>query len=121
MKESEAQQVILETLDAHDAPVPLAALGKRLKVMHRTTAYRALQALEKKGTIRKMTIGGTAMYERNTGEHCHHMTCTGCKKIEHIPFCGVTEMEKEIRKTKEFAITDHAIEFFGVCAACGKK
>lgn len=121
MKQSMAQRSILEALGTHGAPTSAALLGKQLGKIHRTTAYRALKTLEQKGTIRKMIINGTTMYEREAGEHCHHITCTDCKKVEHVPFCGIGRMEQAIGRLRKFAITGHAIEFFGICAACGKK
>ena len=121
MRTSDAQKTIMKMLGACPEPMSATALGKRMQPTHKTTIYRALDALLKSDMVHALEIDGRTMYELSEGGHHHHAICTGCRKIEHIPFCGIKEMEWGLGIKDGFAITGHALEFFGTCASCGKK
>jgi Fe2+ or Zn2+ uptake regulation protein len=90
-----------------------------LKV-HRATLYRELDFLMNKKMIVSVTLAdGKARYESAELRHHHHAVCLQCKKIEDIELeDDTTFLEKLIKNKHNFKITQHALEFFGVCGDC---
>ena len=123
MKKSAVQDAILEALSKSAcASFSAAELTSALK-KNKTTVYRALDALVARNMLQIIHAGiGAARYEASSLSHHHHLICTGCKKIDHIPLpCAAQENERLIHKQKSFKVTSHAMEFFGTCADCAKK
>ena len=93
-----------------------------------TTVYRTLDLLVRMGLLHKFSFGtGESRYEfkpDNEDTHHHHLVCTNCGKI--LDYTDFVDEELElIKKTEEalankhsFYITDHNIEFYGLCNRC---
>ena len=98
-----------------------------------TTIYRTLELLVKMGLASKFDFGdGRARYELSDGpkgtRHHHHLVCTSCGRI--IDYTDYIKEEMELLKRTEeslsqkfnFRITNHIIQFYGLCHKCrGKK
>lgn len=108
------------------------AVHPRCSAIGLTTVYRTLDILFNLGLVYKFEFGdGRARYELAEGpkgpHHHHHLVCTGCKKI--IDYTDFIEEEVELLKQTEtglsrkyrFKITNHLIQFFGLCKECGEK
>lgn len=50
--------------------------------------------------------------------HHHHLICTQCGLVAEVPGCTLRTLEREIEQQSRFAITEHALTFFGLCADC---
>ena len=93
-----------------------------------TTVYRTLELLHRFGFVHRVAAGdGQSRYalkREDRGEHHHHLICTRCGKI--IDYRDFVQEELElVKKTEEvlarkhnFLITDHNIEFLGLCEKC---
>jgi Fur family transcriptional regulator, ferric uptake regulator len=94
-----------------------------------TTVYRTLDVLSSLGMVYKFDFGdGRSRYELAEGPkgagHHHHLVCTECKKVinytdfidEEIELLNRTE--KALGKKYKFKITNHLIQFYGLCEAC---
>jgi Fur family ferric uptake transcriptional regulator len=98
-----------------------------------TTVYRTLELLVQMGVVFKSDFGdGRARYELAEGPkkdpHHHHLVCTHCGRvIDYTDFIDeevelLKKTEKGLSKKYDFDITDHLIQFYGVCNKCkGKK
>ncbi len=78
-------------------------------------------------------IGLTSVYRIELAEgpkgkdHHHHLVCTGCGRIvnyrdfidEEVALLKKTE--EGLSKKYNFAITNHLIQFYGLCEGCRKK
>lgn len=105
-----------------------ASLYKSHPGMGLTTVYRTLELLAQMGLITKLTLGdGKSRYEFKSGEkkdHHHHLICTECGKIiDYTEFLNeelelVEKTEERLAKKYDFKITDHNIEFLGLCKKC---
>ncbi len=97
-----------------------------------TTIYRTLDVLSNLGMINKLDFGdGRARYELAEGpdgaHHHHHLICTKCNRvIDYMDF--IDEEVELLRKTEKglnakynFKITNHIIQFYGLCEKCKKK
>lgn len=97
-----------------------------------TTVYRTLDVLSNLGMIYRLDFGdGRARYELAEGpegtSHHHHLICTNCNKVvDYTDFIDeevelLSETEKGLSKKYDFRITNHIIQFYGLCGKCGNK
>lgn len=94
-----------------------------------TTVYRTLELLVQMGLIAKFDFGDDrARYELLEGPICkahhHHLVCTNCGRvIDYTDFIDeevelLTRTEKVLSKKFNFKITNHLIQFYGLCDRC---
>lgn len=97
-----------------------------------TTVYRTLDVLASLGLIFKFDFGDKrARYELAAGPkgayHHHHLICTGCNRvIDYTDFIDeevelLNQTEKSLTKKYDFKITNHLIQFYGLCNTCAKE
>jgi len=97
-----------------------------------TTVYRTLDVLSNLGMVYKLDFGdGRARYELAGGpkgaHHHHHLVCTACGKvIDYADFIDdevelLRETEKGLGSKYNFKITNHLIQFYGLCDKCNAK
>jgi Fur family ferric uptake transcriptional regulator len=97
-----------------------------------TTVYRTLELLVQLGLVLKFDFGdGRARYELAEGpkgeRHHHHLVCTSCGRV--IDYTDFIDEEKELLGQTEkglsqkfnFTITNHLIQFYGLCDGCRNK
>ena len=97
-----------------------------------TTVYRTLELLVQMGLVFKFDFGdGRARYELAEGpkgeRHHHHLVCTKCGRV--IDYTDFIDEEKELLGQTEqglskkfgFKITNHLIQFYGLCDSCLKE
>jgi Fur family transcriptional regulator, ferric uptake regulator len=97
-----------------------------------TSVYRTLEVLGKRGFVYKFDFGdGRARYELAEGPkgegHHHHLVCTGCGRV--IDYTDFIDEELTLLKKTEaglsskyhFTITNHLIQFYGLCHQCQNK
>ncbi len=97
-----------------------------------TTIYRTLEILVDMVLVFKFDFGdGRARYELVEGSkkshHHHHLVCTKCMRvIDYTEFINdelelLKKTEKGLEKKYNFDITNHIIQFYGICAECQKN
>ncbi len=109
-----------------DAESPLSAVSlleafSKLNVsVHKTTIYRDLEKLSKLGIIKPIDFGdGVKRFELSDVNHHHHLICTKCTSIEDIELDkDLSKEEQKIEQTKQFKVSRHSLEFFGICKGC---
>lgn len=97
-----------------------------------TTVYRTLELLVQMGLVHRFDFGDDrARYELIQGprgkSHHHHLVCRVCGRI--IDYNDFIDEEIELLKRTEkglskkfgFQITNHYIQFEGICSECQKK
>ena len=98
-----------------------------------TTVYRTLEILVGMGLVHKFDFGdGRARFELAIGpkgpRHHHHLVCTDCGRV--VDYTDFIDEEKELlarterglEKKYNFKISNHLIQFYGLCDRCrGKK
>ena len=96
-----------------------------------TTVYRTLELLVQMGLVFKFDFGDRrARYELAMGpkgiRHHHHLVCNGCGRvIDYTDFIDeekelLSQTEKGLSKKYHFKITNHLIQFYGLCDKCQK-
>lgn len=94
-----------------------------------TTVYRTLDVLSGLGLVYKLDFGdGRARYELAMDtkgvRHHHHLVCTKCRKVvDYADFIDeevelLRNTEKGLERKYNFEITNHLIQFYGVCSDC---
>jgi len=53
-----------------------------------------------------------------SARHHHHLVCKRCGLVAEVPGCALQPVERELERQNNFAITDHALTFFGTCQEC---
>lgn len=95
-------------------------MKKRFKKIGLPTIYRNLEDLANGGIIIKIIHPDRKLYYylcRNDGHH-HHFICVSCKKVEDISFCGVGEIEKEVKNNLKGHVVSHLLQVYGLCEGC---
>ncbi|HAL45721.1 MAG: hypothetical protein A2Y12_08080 [Planctomycetes bacterium GWF2_42_9] len=121
---SKARKAIIEILFQSPCLLSTSDIIIKLKARkiqpNRSTMYRELLFLAKNNIITKETIAEKDYFELPTDHH-HHLVCTGCNTIKKVVIGRhLQKEEKQLEKDNEFVITNHSIEFFGLCRNCRK-
>ena len=84
------------------------------------TVYRTLALLTKSGLALEMDFGdGQKRYESSYRSlHHDHMVCTECGKILEFNHPLIEKYQEEVAKQKNFKITSHKLDLFGLCNDC---
>ena len=115
---------LLETGDARhmsaeDVYKKLLELGEDVGL---ATVYRVLTQFEAAGlVVRHHFEGGQSVFEMEQGKHHDHILCVKCGKVDEFVDETIEERQKIIAKEKGYAMTDHSLYIYGVCAECQKK
>lgn len=88
-----------------------------------STVYRELNFLIRQGLVKTLTLeSGNTHYESALTDHHHHLYCVACRSIQDI-MCNksaVFEIENQAIQ-QGFKITNHQIEFQGICRKCSSS
>lgn len=86
------------------------------------TIYRVLMQFAEAGILnRRQFESGAAVFELNEGSHHDHMVCTQCGKVEEFIDTEIERRQEEIAKQRGFALHEHALSLYGLCADCTQK
>ena len=107
------------------------AVHKVYSAIGLTTIYRTLELLVQMGLVFKFDFGDKrSRYELADGpkgiRHHYHLVCTGCGRvIDYTDFIDeakelLLQTQKGLTKKYNFKITNHLIQFYGLCEKCQK-
>ncbi len=83
------------------------------------TVYRTLELLVDCGLAETFPQPNNEMrYAFCSARHHHHLVCKRCGLVAEVPGCALQPVERELERQSHFAITDHALTFFGMCQEC---
>lgn len=107
-------------LSAQDMQDKLKKQGKRV---NKTTVYRELEFLKKNNLIHEVEFGDrTTRYELSTRSHHHHSICVSCRRVQDVQLDReLDNLNRKIEKQQGFKVSEHFLEFFGLCEKCLKK
>jgi len=130
------RQIILQILNESSSHMSAEDIyfevHKKYPAIGLTTVYRTLELLVQMGLVSKFDFGDKrARYEFSEGpgtqKHHHHLVCTSCGRIvdytdfidDELELLGKTE--KGLSEKYNFKITNHIIQFYGLCDKCRGK
>lgn len=84
------------------------------------TIYRNLKTLTEMGEALELSYGST--YSRFDGfaDNHYHFVCERCGEVHDLDLPLVTNLCEQVAKETGAAVSDHRLEFYGVCATCQK-
>lgn len=125
LKKTKAREAIYEFLQTTKEPTDVTQILDFLKSRgidtDKVTVYRILDIFVQKNLARKLEFQEGKFRYEGAGEHHHHLICTNCKRVEDIDLENdISDHEAQILKDTGFKVTDHSLEFFGLCKNCQK-
>ena len=85
----------------------------------RPTVYRTLSELVDAGLLRKMDLGGRAVYEHDYGYPQHdHLYCTQCHELFEFRSDQLLQLRDAVAQEHKFRVAGHRFIITGVCEAC---
>ena len=88
----------------------------------RPTVYRTLNELVEAGLLRRMTLGGRAVYEHDYGYPQHdHLHCTICDKLIEFQSEQLRAIRDGAAREHGFRATGHRLIITGVCQECSRS
>jgi len=114
---------ILAALMAQRSYVTARDLHSGLRRVQRhlglATVYRTLELLVECGLAESFPQPNNELrYAFCSAQHHHHLVCTRCGLVAEVPGCALEPLERELEHQNRFAITEHALTFFGTCQDC---
>lgn len=86
--------------------------------VHRSTVYRTLDALEERGVVRRVDVGGgRAVYHLVDHAH-HHLVCDGCGAVVEVPDDAFAGLRRTLARRHGFVIAPEHLALGGRCASC---
>ncbi len=88
--------------------------------VHKVTIYRDLGLLVEAGLAegRRFKEGATR-YRLSSARHTHDLVCENCGLIDEVELPhDLDQQEDQIAREKKFAVSTHALAFYGLCASC---
>ena len=107
-----------EHFDADDLMDEVARHQGRRRAS-RPTIYRTLAELVDAGLLRKMDLGGRAVYEHDYGYPQHdHLHCQYCNKLIEFRSDEVARIGQAVAQEHEFRVTSYQLIISGICKEC---
>lgn len=104
-----------------DADQLLLDLSRRSagRKVSRPTVYRTLAEMVDAGLLRKMVLGGRAVYEHDYGYPQHdHLHCTECGNLIEFSSEELLRLREAVGRENNFRVTGHRLIISGVCSQC---
>ncbi len=127
LKATEPRRKILDVLERHAGQHLSAEDVYRLLLetgedVGLATVYRVLTQFEGAGLVQRHHFeGGQSVFELNHGEHHDHILCVKCGKVEEFVDEVIEARQQSIAEKAGFAMTDHCLYIYGICADCQKS
>lgn len=126
LRATPARIAVMKFLENTNTPVDVQMIKDYLDQKNvssdAATVFRIMNIFTQKGITKQISFNeGKFRYELASREDHHHLICQNCDKIEDFLGCAIPALEKDIRKKKGFHVTNHALEFYGLCEKCKDK
>lgn len=109
---------VLEILLDNRRPLTLSDVAKICAKIDFTTIYRIMNLYVSLGIVNEVQLLDKQVhYELMGDDHHHHIICSKCGRIERIDLC----VADEVNKLTDYKITNHTMEFKGLCPECQKR
>jgi Fur family transcriptional regulator, ferric uptake regulator len=119
------RQMIVEHVLSHhehfDAEQLLEGLRKTPEGARasRPTVYRTLTEMVDAGLLKKMVLGGRAVYEHDYGYPQHdHLYCTSCQRLIEFSSDELLRIRNAVAGQHQFRAQGHRLIISGICADC---
>lgn len=119
------RDVLLEVLHVASGPLSPPMIVKRChlagRMVNKTTVYRELDTLMRVGIVQRVMVSDRKQYfELSERGHHHHFVCRLCDAVQDVAIVDdlLVHQARQLGRQLSFVIEEHAVEFYGRCAAC---
>ena len=121
-KQKEAILTLLRDTDSHPTTDWIYdEVRKIIPNISKGTVYRNLKILQEEGLISELNLSGTvSRYEGKQKNH-YHFRCKMCGQVFDLDEPVNHELDKKIAMKTGFKISNHQLEFHGICCDCQQK
>lgn len=86
------------------------------------TVYKTISLAKKIGEVLELGFGdGSNRYDGNKPYSHPHLVCMQCKKIIDPDLSDLEDITQELVRKTGFQITNHRMDFFGICPECQRS
>jgi Fe2+ or Zn2+ uptake regulation protein len=126
LRATPARVALMNFLETADKPVDVQTmidyLEKKAIKTDPATVFRIVNMFTEKGLTKQIQFQeGKSRYELAAGADHHHLVCSNCGDVQDISDCNIDVLENHIEKKKQFKVTSHSLEFYGLCSRCQQK
>ena len=128
LKASRQRDIIAEVFFATRGHLTVEELLQRVRKVDprvsQATVYRAMRLLTDCGLAAARNFSdGQTRYEVADGMDTHHdhLICTRCGTIVEFVDDRIEELQQQAASSHGFAVTQHKLELYGLCAVCQKQ
>jgi Fur family ferric uptake transcriptional regulator len=123
LRMSHPRLLIFQELSISESPISpqelYRGLIKKKRKIGLTSIYRCLDLFESLGMAFKIINGSSVKYKICEMEnHHHHVVCKACGKVVEIDFCNITDWSERVTESTGYEVTDHQLNFYGLCKTC---
>ena len=122
-----SRRSVVEALERADRPVTLPEILAENRHLAQSSAYRNLAELVHVGVVRRIITSDEYSHfeiaDQLTGDHHHHLICTGCGAVQD--FTVPNELEELIDRAahavacqQKWTVDHHRLDLVGRCATC---
>ena len=87
----------------------------------RATVFRTLNELVEAGLLRKLDLGGHAVFEHDYGYPQHdHLHCTKCDQLIEFQSEELKKIREAVASEHKFRVQGHRFIVSGICDDCSK-
>ncbi len=81
------------------------------------SVYRTIALLKSCGLLEEIIFPHGARKYALSHEHHHHIVCSECGFVVHIP-CIDSVVHTKLQNPRFTSITDHSVTYYGTCTTC---
>ena len=109
------RKLVLEAMLKNRRPLTLSDVQKLCVNIDFATIYRIVNLFNELDIVHEVKLfDKQRYYEIMKNDHHHHVVCQSCGKIDRVDVC----ITKKVSKLTNYTITNHIMEFKGICPAC---
>ncbi|MFC1839947.1 Fur family transcriptional regulator [Thermodesulfobacteriota bacterium] len=114
---------ILSISDGHPSVEKIyEQVKKEFPTTSLATVYKNVSMLKDLGEVLELSFGTeSSRYDGNRPDPHPHLICNECKKIVDPDLDSLKDLSMELVKETGFRITNHRLDFFGICPECQGK
>jgi Fe2+ or Zn2+ uptake regulation protein len=122
-----SRRAVVEVLAATRRPMTLPDILAADTELAQSSAYRNLAELVDAGVVRRIITSDEFSHfelaEDLTGDHHHHLICSGCGAVEDFTVPGELEAlidraSASVARRQQFVVEHHRLDLVGRCTAC---
>ena len=120
------RMAVLKILAASEGHPSVERIYEKVKKQFPTTSlatvYKSVAVIKEVGEVLELGFpDGSNRYDGNKPYPHPHLICTECRTIMDPSLSVLADVTQKLTAETGFKITNHRLDFFGICPECQKK